>query len=45
MKLMKYDFVLVTEEETIKLREENSIKAGKALGLDVKLEDGLLVKA
>lgn len=45
MKVMKYDFVLVTEEDTIKLRDANSIEAGKALGLGVKLQDGRLVKA
>ncbi|KAH8664484.1 Intradiol ring-cleavage dioxygenase [Xylariales sp. PMI_506] len=43
-KLMKYDFVLVTEEETTQLRAANSVAAGKALGLGVKLENGVLVR-
>jgi len=31
-KLLKYDFVLVTDEETRKLREKEALKAMKALG-------------
>lgn len=44
MKVLKYDFVLVTEEETAKLRVEEALKAAKKLGLDVKVENGLLVR-
>ena len=42
-KLLTYDFVLVTDEETRKLREEESLKAMEKLGLRMKLLDGLPV--
>ncbi|KAK3686840.1 hypothetical protein LTR37_019392 [Vermiconidia calcicola] len=42
-KLITYDFVLVTEEESRKLREENAMKAMKKLGRDMKLYNGLPV--
>lgn len=40
-KLMSYDFVLVTEEESRKLREKNALEATKKLGLNMKLWNGL----
>jgi hypothetical protein len=42
-RLLQYDFVLVTEQETSDLRDLESLKAAKALGLNVKLENGALV--
>ena len=42
-KLITYDFVLVSEEESRKLREENAMKATKELGLRMKLYKGLPV--
>ncbi|KAK3677826.1 hypothetical protein LTR37_021522, partial [Vermiconidia calcicola] len=42
-KLITYDFVLVTEEESRELREENAVKAMKKLGRDMKLYNGLPV--
>ncbi|KAF2165818.1 hypothetical protein M409DRAFT_67142 [Zasmidium cellare ATCC 36951] len=42
-KLMTYDFVLVTEEESRKLREKNALEATKKLGLKMKLWNGLPV--
>lgn len=41
--LLRQDFVLVTEEETSKLRDENAIEALEKLGLKVRLEDHLPV--
>ena len=41
--LIKYDFVLVSDEESRKLREERSLKALEALGRKVKLINGLPV--
>lgn len=41
MKLLKYDFVLVSELETAALRDQKSIEALGRLGLKVKIEDGL----
>lgn len=43
MKLLKHDFVLVSEKETEKLRDENALKAMKKLGRKVKLIDHLPV--
>jgi hypothetical protein len=40
-KLMKYDFVLVSEEEARRLRDRNSIEALEGLGMKVKIVDGL----
>jgi hypothetical protein len=40
-KLMKYDFVLVGEEEARRLRDRNSIEALEGLGMKVKIVDGL----
>jgi hypothetical protein len=42
-KLITYDFVLVTEEESRKLREENAMKAMEKLGRHMKLYNGLPV--
>ncbi|PBP26406.1 aromatic compound dioxygenase [Diplocarpon rosae] len=42
-KVLKHDFVLVDEKETERLRDENSLKALKALGRRVKLLDHLPV--
>ncbi|TVY26974.1 Hydroxyquinol 1,2-dioxygenase [Lachnellula hyalina] len=42
-KLLKHDFVLVGKEETMKLRDENALKAMKKLGRRVKLIDHLPV--
>jgi hypothetical protein len=42
-KLLTYDFVLVSEEEAKKLREEEAMKAMKALGRRMKLYEGLPV--
>ncbi|SMY20910.1 unnamed protein product [Zymoseptoria tritici ST99CH_1A5] len=42
-KLMSYDFVLVSEEESRKLRESNAMDAMKALGRRMKLYNGLPV--
>jgi hypothetical protein len=41
--LLKHDFVLVTEEETSKLRDERAMEALRKLGLKVRLEDHLPV--
>lgn len=42
-KLMTYDFVLVSDDEARKLREENAMKAMEALGRRMKLYNGLPV--
>jgi hypothetical protein len=43
-KLLSYDFVLVTDEETKKLRDEEAMKAMKKLGRDnMTIINGLLV--
>jgi len=42
-KVLRHDFVLVSEKETEKLRDENALKALKALGKKVKLLDHLPV--
>ena len=42
-KVLKHDFVLVDEKETERLRDENALKALKALGRKVKLLDHLPV--
>jgi len=42
-KVLKHDFVLASQEETEKLRDENALKALKALGRKVKLIDHLPV--
>ncbi|KAF1959833.1 chlorocatechol 1,2-dioxygenase [Byssothecium circinans] len=43
-KLLTYDFVLVTDEETRKLRDEEALKAMKKLGREgMTIIDGLLV--
>ncbi|KAK2628101.1 hypothetical protein QTJ16_002747 [Diplocarpon rosae] len=42
-KVLKHDFVLVDEKETERLRDENSLKALKALGRRVKLLNHLPV--
>lgn len=41
--LLTHDFVLVTEEESRKLREENSRKALEKLGRRIKIVQGLPV--
>lgn len=40
-KLMSYDFVLVSEEESRKLREKNAMEAVEKQGMKVKLWNGL----
>lgn len=42
-KLITYDFVLVTDDEARKLREEEAMKAMEALGRRMKLYQGLPV--
>lgn len=42
-KLMTYDFVLVTEEDSRKLREKNAMEAMEKLGRTMKLWNGLPV--
>jgi hypothetical protein len=42
-KVLKHDFVLATQEETEKLRDENALNALKSLGRKVKLIDHLPV--
>ncbi|EON65303.1 catechol dioxygenase [Coniosporium apollinis CBS 100218] len=42
-KLMTYDFVLVSDDEARKLREENAMKAMEGLGRRMKLYNGLPV--
>jgi hypothetical protein len=42
-KLIAYDFVLVTEEESRKLREKNAMEAMEKLGRKSKLWNGLPV--
>lgn len=42
-KLITYDFVLVSDSEATKLREENAMKAMEALGRRMKLYNGLPV--
>ena len=42
-KLISYDFVLVTDEESRKLREEEAMKAMEKLGRHMKLYNGLPV--
>jgi hypothetical protein len=42
-KLIKYDFVLVSDVEAKNLREEEAMKAMKALGRRMKLYEGLPV--
>jgi hypothetical protein len=40
-KLISYDFVLVSEQESRELREKNAMEAMKDLGLRMKLYNGL----
>ena len=42
-KLISYDFILVSEHESRKLREENAMKAMEKLGRQMKLYKGLPV--
>ena len=42
-KLITYDFVLVSEEESKKLREKNAMAAMEKLGKRMKLYNGLPV--
>ena len=42
-KLISYDFVLVSEEESRKLREKNAMEAMEKLGRSMKLYKGLPV--
>lgn len=42
-RLITYDFVLVTENDSKELRERNALEATKALGLKMKLWNGLPV--
>lgn len=42
-KLLKYDFVLVSDEEARKLREKKAMEAMESLGKRMKLLDGLPV--
>lgn len=43
MKVLKYDFVLVTDKEVNALRDEKALEVAKRLG-NLKLENGCLVK-
>jgi hypothetical protein len=43
MLLLKHDFVLVTKEETERLRDQNAVEALQKLGLKMKLVDHLPV--
>ncbi|SPN96500.1 probable catechol dioxygenase [Cephalotrichum gorgonifer] len=43
MKLLTYDFVLVTDKETAQLRDGNSVEALKKLNMVVRIVDGLPV--
>ncbi len=42
-KVLRYDFVLVSDKETERLRDENALKAMKALGRKVRLLNHLPV--
>lgn len=42
-KLITYDFVLITEDESRRLRETKAMEAMEALGLNMKLYNGLPV--
>lgn len=42
-KLLTYDFVLVTDQESKELREKNALAAMKQLGIHAKLLNGLPV--
>ena len=42
-KVLRHDFVLVSDKETEKLRDENALKALKTLGRKVKLLNHLPV--
>lgn len=44
MKVLKYDFVLVTNTEVTALRNQKALDAASALGLSLKLDNGLLVR-
>ncbi|KAI1123861.1 Intradiol ring-cleavage dioxygenase [Nemania abortiva] len=44
-KLLRYDFVLVTEKETNELRDAEALAAGNSLGMDLRLEHGVLVRS
>jgi hypothetical protein len=43
MLLLKHDFVLVTKEETERLRDQNAVEALEKLGLKMRLVDHLPV--
>jgi hypothetical protein len=44
LKVLKYDFVLVTDAEVTALRNQKALEAASSLGLPLKLENGLLVR-
>lgn len=44
MKLLKYEFVLVSEREVKNLRVQEALNAAANLGMNVKEVDGLLVR-
>jgi hypothetical protein len=44
MKVLKYDFVLVSDAEVTALRNQKALEAASSLGLKLKLENGLLVR-
>ncbi|CAI6299750.1 unnamed protein product [Periconia digitata] len=44
MKVLKYDFVLVSDAEVTALRNQKALDAASSLGLKLKLENGLLVR-
>ena len=44
MKVMKYDFVLVSDDEVAALRNQKALTAAKHLGMKLRLEKGLLVR-
>jgi hypothetical protein len=44
MKVLKYDFVLVSDAEVTALRNQKALDAASSLGLKLKLDHGLLVR-
>lgn len=43
-RLLKYDFVLVSDENTAALRDQKAFDAAKDLGLELKLQNGVLIR-
>jgi hypothetical protein len=44
LKVLKYDFVLVTDVEVTALRNQKALDAASSLGLRLKLDNGFLVR-